>query len=154
MASRISEEKQNKFFRKWDILIYAILALLIVALFLIVFLPTRKSQYTGFRMEYDGKVVLEYDFDKDSMQLDKNYVSYAKESATTYTIWFKNGEDENIIIVDIENRVITCEEANCSLSKDCTHMKISKMGDTIICIPHKLMISPIGKGEIPDPVVG
>lgn len=157
MASKIAQEKENKFFKKWDIVVYAVLILVIVALFLIVFIPKSKDQISAFKMEYNGVQVLEYNFDEDSVRLNPEYVTYEKESQTIYKFTFKESKDSeeyNIIKVDLTYRKITCEDANCSLSKDCTHMKISHMGDTIICIPHKLFITPIGQGEIPDPVIG
>ena len=156
MASKIAQEKENKFFKRWDIVVYAILALVIVALFLIVFIPRSKDQISAFKMEYNGIEVLEYNFDNDSVKMNSDYITFEKESQTI-NITFKESNDSNdynIIKVDLTTRQITCEDANCSLSKDCTHMKISKMGDTIICIPHKLFITPIGKGDIPDPVIG
>ena len=157
MASKIAQEKENKFFKRWDIIVYAILALIIIALFLIVFIPRSKDQIAAFKMEYNGVEVLRYNFDDDSVKLNPEYVTFEKESQTVYKITFKENKDSNdynIIKVNLTMRQITCEDANCSLSKDCTHMKISQMGDTIICIPHKLFITPLGEGEIPDPVIG
>ena len=157
MASKIAQEKENKFFKRWDIIVYAVLALVIIALFLIVFIPRSKDQIAAFKMEYNGIEVLEYNFDNDSIRINPEYITFEKESQTVYKITFKESSDAdeyNIIKVDLTLRQITCEDANCSLSKDCTHMKISKMGDTIICIPHKLFITPIGQTEIPDPVIG
>ena len=157
MVSKIAQEKENKFFRRWDIVVYAVLALIIVALFLIIFIPRSKDQITAFKMEYNGVEVLRYNFDDDSVKLNPEYVTFEKESPTVYKSTFKENKDSNdynIIKVNLTMRQITCEDANCSLSKDCTHMKISQMGDTIICIPHKLFITPLGEGEIPDPVIG
>ena len=157
MAGKILQEKENKFFKRWDILVYAVLVLVIVALFLIVLIPKSKDQLSGFKMEYNGVQVLEYNFDDDSIKYNSDYITFEKESQNIYVITFKENKESdefNIIKVDLDSRQITCEDANCSLSKDCTHMKISKMGDTIICIPHKLFITPTGKSEIPDPVIG
>ena len=157
MKDRIEQEKSNKFFMKWDILIYSILALLIVGLFLGVFLTRDKNEITGFTITYDNAQVLKYDFDNDSLTYAPEYIAVEKVSNTEYKFTFSLNEDKsdyNVIIVNLSNRTIECEDADCSLSKDCTHMKISKMGDTIICVPHKLMITPIGKSEISDPVLG
>ena len=156
-AAKIVQEKENKFFKRGDIIVYVVLALLIVSLFLIVFLPKSKDQISAFKMEYNGIEVLEYNFDSDSYRINPEYVTFEKESQTMYKFTFKEGKDSkeyNIIKVDLTMRQITCEEANCSISKDCTHMKISKMGDTIICIPHRLFITPVGSGEIQDPIIG
>jgi len=157
MKDRIEQEKSNKFFMKWDIVVYAVLVLLIVALFLVVFLTRNKDQLTGFTIQYDNIKVCEYSFDNDSITYDPKYVSLEKISDTEYKFIFHENEDKtrfNIIHVYLNTRTIECEDADCSISKDCTHMRISKMGDTIICVPHKLMITPIGKSEIVDPVLG
>ena len=156
MKDRIAQEKENKIFKKWDIVIYSILALLIIGLFLGVFLTRDKDQISSFTITYDNVQVLEYDFDNDSIIYAPEYISFEKKESA-YIITFKEGKDSNdynTFYVDLTKRQITCSEANCSLSKDCTHMKIEKMGDTIICVPHRLIVSPKGKGEIVDPVIG
>ncbi len=156
-VDRIKQEKENKFFKKWDILIYVILALVIVAIFLSIFLTRSKDQITAFEIKYGDTQVCEYNFDEDSLKYNPEYITFEKVSDTQYKFVFsenKDGTDFNIIYADLTTRTITCEDADCSTSKECTHMKISKMGDTIICIPHALYISPIGESEIKDPVIG
>lgn len=156
-VERIQQEKENKFFRKWDIVVYSVLILIIVAIFLIVFIPKSKDQISAFEIKYGDIQVCEYNFDTDSVTYNPEYITIEKVSQTMYKFTFaenKNGEDYNIIMVDLTNRNITCEDADCSTSKECTHMKITKMGDTIICIPHRLFIAPIGESEIKDPVLG
>ena len=157
MKDRIAQEKENKFFMKWDILVYSILALLIVALFLVVFLTKSNDKLTGFTIQYDNAKVCEYSFENKSITYDPKYISLEKISEDEFKLTFHEEEDKshfNVIHVYISKEIIECEDADCSLSKDCTHMKITKMGDTIICVPHKLMITPIGKSEIVNPVLG
>ncbi|MCR4874775.1 MAG: NusG domain II-containing protein [Clostridia bacterium] len=153
---RIKQEKENKFFKKGDILVYSIIALIIVALFLIVFIPRNNDQITAFVIKYDNIQVCEYNFDTDTITYNQDYIKFEKESQSVYIITFslKDDEDFNIIRVDLTTRNITCEDSDCSHSKDCTHMRISQMGDSIICVPHKLIISPVGESEILDPVIG
>ena len=79
MASKIAQEKENKFFKRWDIIVYAVLALVIVALFLIVFIPRSKDQIAAFKMEYNGIEVLEYNFDNDSIRINPEYITFEKE---------------------------------------------------------------------------
>ena len=155
-VERIKQEKENKFFKKWDIVVYSVIALVIIALFLIVFIPQKHDQITGFVIKYDNIQVCEYNFDSDTITYNSDYIKFEKESQYIYKIIFslKDSEDFNEIKVDLSNRNITCEDSDCSFSKDCTHMRISKMGDNIICVPHKLIISPIGESEIIDPVLG
>ncbi len=157
MASKISQEKENKFFKKWDIVIYSILILLIGVLFLVVFLPKANQDIEAISIEYDGQEILVYKFNEESMQINHDYITFHVEEKGVYVITFKESresDDYNIIKLDANNKVVTCEDANCSLSKDCTHMKITKPGDTIICIPHKLFIRALGNADIPDPVIG
>lgn len=153
---RIKQEKENKFFKKWDIVVYSVIALIIVALFLIVFIPRKNDQISAFVIKYDNTQVCEYNFDTDTITYNQDYIKFEKESQYIYVITFslKGDEDYNIIKVDLTNRNITCEDSDCSHSKDCTHMRISKMGDNIICVPHKLIILPVGESEILDPVIG
>ena len=153
---RIKQEKENKFFKKWDIVVYSVIVLIIVALFLIVFIPQKHDQITAFVIKYDNTQVCEYNFDTDTITYNQDYIKFEKESQYIYVITFslKESEDYNIIRVDLTNRNITCEDSDCSFSKDCTHMRISKMGDNIICVPHKLIILPVGESDISDPVIG
>ena len=45
--AKIKQEKENKIFKRWDILVYAIILVVIAVLFLTVFLAKDKSEIEG-----------------------------------------------------------------------------------------------------------
>jgi len=154
---RIKQEKENKFFKKSDIIVYAVLAVLIVVIFLVIFIPKKSGQLTGIEIKYGDISVCTYNFDTDTLTYSPEYVKPEKLSNTQYKLLFYEKEDYkeyNVIIIDLTKREVKCEDADCSLSKDCVHMKINKVGDNIICVPHKLFITALGNSDIPDPVIG
>ena len=155
MKDRIAEEKENKVFRKWDLVVYGVIILIIIGLFIGVFLTRDKNGVSSIEVQYDGVNIMTYNFDEDSLQYAPEYISVEKVSSSEYRFTFNLDGDYNILHVDLTARTVTCEDANCSFSKDCTTMKITKAGDTIICAPHKLVVIAKGNREdIKEPVIG
>ena len=154
MKDRIAQEKENKMFKRWDLVVYGVIILIIIGLFLAVFLNRNKSVLSQIEIQYNNVNIMTYNFENDSLKYAPEYISVEKVSDKEYKFTFNADGDYNIIHVDVENRIVTCEDANCSFSKDCTTMKITKAGDTIICAPHKLIVIASGGGDMKEPVVG
>ena len=53
----------------------------------------------------------------------------------------------------VENGKAWIEEADCPDGICQHHAPISRTGDSIICLPHRLTVTVIGDGEAPDAVV-
>lgn len=65
------------------------------------------------------------------------------------TIRAKNGDTNTFYI---KNNTVLMSNANCG-DKTCVHTgSISKAGETIVCLPHRLVLSITGKDERPDSV--
>ena len=63
------------------------------------------------------------------------------------------GKSEVLNLIVIENGSVRVEEASCK-GQDCVRMgAISKNGQVIACLPHKLLISVAGGGEAPDAII-
>ncbi len=155
--AKIRQEKENKIFKRWDILVYAIILILIAVLFLTIFLTKDNSRLDGFKVSYDGDVIYTYIFSTKEEQKEDKYIDILERSDSILKIRVHLSDlehDYNIIQVNLQERVITVIDADCSVSKDCTGMKIKSMSDTIICVPHKLIIEPIGNGNIEEPTIG
>ncbi len=61
--------------------------------------------------------------------------------------------DEILNLVVIENGSVRVAEASCK-GRDCVNMgPISKEGQVIACLPHRLLIGIAGAGETPDAVI-
>ena len=155
--AKIRQEKENKIFKRWDILVYAIILILIAVLFLTLFLTKDNSGLDGFKVSYDGDIIYTYNFSTKEEQKEDKYIDILERSDSILKIRVHLSDlehDYNIIQVNLQERVITVIDADCSVSKDCTNMKIKSMSDTIICVPHKLIIEPIGNGKIEEPTIG
>ena len=155
--AKIRQEKENKIFKRWDILVYAIILILIAILFLTIFLTKDNSGLDGFKVSYDGDIIYTYNFSTKEEQKEDKYIDILERSDSILKIRVHLSDlehDYNIIQVNLQERVITVIDADCSVSKDCTSMKIKSMSDTIICVPHKLIIEPIGNGKIEEPTIG
>ena len=155
--AKIKQEKENKIFKRWDILVYAIILVVIAVLFLTVFLTKDKSEIEGFKVSIDGSIVYTYNFDtKEEFIVDKNIqILERTDSNIKIRVHLSDLQsDYNILNVNLQDREIEVLDTDCSVSKDCMSMKIKSMSDTIICVPHKLIVEPIGKGDVKDPSVG
>ena len=76
---------------------------------------------------------------------------YALSEDRTVSVTGEGGELLNLVV--IENGTVRVEEANCK-GQDCVRMgAISKEGEVIACLPHKLLITVTGGKEQPDAVI-
>lgn len=82
------------------------------------------------RIYIDGEIVGEY------------------ELSESYQLEIRSGEnDANTNTMQIENGQVTVTHSNCKDQICVEHWPISKEGETIVCLPHKLVIS-ITSGDI------
>lgn len=58
----------------------------------------------------------------------------------------KNGEYENLLVIKDGKAYVT--EANCRDKICVSHRAVSSTGESIVCLPHKLVISIEAKGEV------
>ncbi len=141
----MTTEVSKKPFHKADIAIYAVLVLLTASLFFVPF--CNKSVEAGFSVYLDGKTVMTANFDEKTLSVvDKTAVTKIGEDE--YEITSEKGY--NVIKIDWDARDVTVTKTDCGTSKECTLMSLKK--GEIICVPHSLVIKPIG--FTPDPTVG
>lgn len=67
------------------------------------------------------------------------------------TFMIQEGETYNNIYVKAGE--VWIEEANCANQVCVHHAPISEVGETIVCIPHKLIIEIIGENQRVDVIV-
>ena len=72
--AKIRQEKENKIFKRWDILVYAIILILIAVLFLTLFLTKDNSGLDGFKVSYDGDIIYTYNFSTKEEQIKVQYI--------------------------------------------------------------------------------
>lgn len=119
--------------KKWDYLIFVFIAMISVACLLYVQSITSEKG-SSVVVEINGEIVKRLDLNID----------------TVYTV--KIGEEYNII--EIKDGKARVTESNCK-DKICVNMPpISKSGQSIICLPHKLVVRIEGDDRNIDGVSG
>ncbi len=106
--------------RKFKNDIILIAALLIFALLIFIIYKTNLKEGNIVKVSIDGETVLSYNL-KDTVK----------------TNIFPNGK--NILV--IKNGEAYIEDADCPDKICVSHRKISKIGQNITCLPHKLVVS-------------
>ena len=132
----------KKYFRLWDIAVYALIAALIVVL---VF-AFQQNSGERFAVYIDGNIVLEYDLESGGYTVfDSERVTAL--SKTEFAISSAYGK--NVLTVDLDKKDAFISDADCA-SKDCKSMKLSSGG--IVCAPHRLTVKYLGGNY--EPTVG
>ncbi|MCD7729215.1 MAG: NusG domain II-containing protein [Clostridia bacterium] len=143
---KIEQIKTNKFFRVWDLVIYAVIAVVIVVLFLSVFLSSDSSPLSGIEVYYDNEIIFTYLFESDSYDIISESNISVEEGEDVLTVYFTTdgGDGHNTIVIDKSAVTVTVTEADCSNRKDCVYTAaIKDNGGVIACTPHKLKIMPM-----------
>lgn len=156
--NKINLIKESKPLVKGDIFIYLFVILVTVLLFIIFVIDVTPTKLEGVVIEKSGQFnseeILYYDFAKDNFNINHKYNENieikTEHNKNSYFVAIKIEEEYNVIVIEKSGKVYV-SDANCSFKKDCTHFKgIVKGGDSIICLPHKLIITGISEGaELP-----
>ena len=124
-----TESKVKKY--RYDIIVIA--AILIFSLGLMLFLFMTKKEGAVVSVEIDGKTVVEYPLDIDG----------------TFSL---NG-GTNVLVIESGKAYLNysdCPDHVCENTG-----KIGFVGETIVCLPHKMVVEIVGEGEAEaDLVVG
>lgn len=153
-ADQIDNIKNIKPFRLADVIVYVVLAVLIVALLMAFCLPKQDSSLRGVEVTLKGEVVAEYYFEDDNLVTAAALDSRREGDRYYLTVNAQSG-GYNLVVIDVTEHKAWVQEADCSSSAECTQMKaITKAGDSIICIPHALVVQGVGDGEAREPISG
>ena len=119
---------KEKFFRKNDIFFVAATLFVAVTVYLTMHM-VYGTEGTSVQIVVDGEVYAEYPLEQDrEIQID-----------------YDKSEGFNVLI--IENGEAVVKEADCP-DKLCVKQKaVSKNGESIVCLPHKLVITIVGGEE-------
>lgn len=100
--------------------IFLVAGILLAALLIFIIFKANLKKGNYVKVIVDKEVKYCYNFNKDA------------------EVVIKDGENVNVLVIENGNAYI--KEANCP-DKICVgHRKISKTGETIICLPHKLVV--------------
>ena len=146
--------KKSRPFKKRDLIIYLIVFALIACLFIFIPLFNSNKKSSGFRVFKNGELVLTYTYNNGA-NVESEYTDYIVINDNYITI-YENQEKThyNVLLVDTAEKSVCVKEANCSSSKDCTHLpKLKNNGGSLICVPHKLTVKAISNGYV-SPTTG
>lgn len=153
-VKKIGQIKESKWFRVWDLIVYGVVAVIIAALFLTVFLARDKSSPNGFKISYDGRDVFAYSFTDDkyeSLSAANIQVEEESEDMLLLTFYTDDGKGYNKIEVNKVKKTVKVTDANCSTHKDCVYTPAIEGGSSaIICPPHSMIITPLGTAKDDD----
>lgn len=149
MIEDIGRARKGKPFRKADLVVYGLIALLVIGLFVAFVFTRTDANATEIIAERNGERVFTYSFADGSLTLNEEYsgiVEYSDlDGGYTITIFTdKKRSAFNTVVIESGGKTYI-SDADCSNRKDCAHMKaIDAGGGTIICVPHGLKIYATG----------
>ena len=139
---KVKAVKADKGFKIWDLLVYAIVALIAVAIFLAVFLTRDSSPLEGVRVYSRGELVFEYVFAKDEYKILGDGAEIAVEDGDgVLTVRVTTEDGYNELCVD-KSGGVKVVSADCK-NKDCVYIpEIRDNSGIIFCSPHGLRVVP------------
>ncbi|MGN1373111.1 MAG: hypothetical protein ACI4VK_03570 [Candidatus Coproplasma sp.] len=148
---KIQQVKNSKWFRVWDLLVYGIILVAVVALIIAVTVNKDTSPLEGVSLSYRGITIYTYEFEKDKSEItlgrEGNVSVGEKDADGSFTVLFTtdDGEGYNSVFINVKERSVKVTASNCSAHKDCVYTaKITNNGSLpIICPIHSLTVSPL-----------
>ena len=150
--------KKSTLFKKADLLIYLLVAL-IIAVTILSFVLFNKKYATGFYVSVKGETFLSYDFETDKYTISQDKSGFIETKLDgefiRFTITLENG-DYNVIAVNKVDKSAYIEDANCP-HKDCVSfspISLGKKNTLIYCSVHDLRIISDGESFYVPPATG
>ncbi|MCM1236817.1 MAG: NusG domain II-containing protein [Ruminococcus flavefaciens] len=138
---KVGQVKADKGFKIWDLVVYGVIAVLVVALFIVVFTTRDTSPLSGVRISVKNEVVYEYDFGKGEISKNGEYAEVLSENSEKLILKITAGGGYNVVEID-KGGAVKVTEADCGKG-DCVFTpQIKDNGGIIYCSPHGLKIVP------------
>ncbi len=144
---KIGQIKDGKWFRIWDAVVYGVIAVIVVALFVAVFLTRDGSPADGVKVTGGGVTVFEYDYKSGKYKVfDSDKITVIADNGSLLELKFipEGGRGYNNIVIDKKNRSVKVTDADCSIRKDCVYTPaVTDNSHIICCPPHSMTIEPL-----------
>jgi hypothetical protein len=159
---KIEQVKLDKGFKIFDIVVYILLALTIVALFIAFVFTKDASQVTSFKISFvkngDRVTVFTYDYDLDSYQIsDEENIQIVSDEGGQIKLYFyvdSSHDKYNYIIIDKSSHSVWVEDGNCH-NLNCKELgKLTTNNQVITCTPHNYMIIEPNDYEVSSDEIG
>ena len=149
---KLQQTKHAAWFKGWDILIYALILLLLLALFLFFVIFPEREQLSGVEILVKNERVFFCDFEEGSYTIEDVSRVRVEESGDLLLVTVTTEEGSNIVSVDTKARRADMTDADCSWSRDCVHMPPieNTASAPVSCIPHGVVVMPVGGDRDPD----
>lgn len=120
----------KSFFTKADLILMA--AIVIIGLGISIFLAAGSHQGNKVEITKDGKLWGTYSLDGE------------------HKITIRDGKELNVVKISGGN--VTMESANCKNQVCVHHSPVSRTGESIVCLPHKIVVSIKGEDNEYDTI--
>ena len=149
---KLEQTKRAAWFKGWDILIYTLILLLLLALFLCFVIFPGRDQLSGIEILVKNERVFFCDFEEGSYTIEDVSRVRVEESGDLLLVTVTTEEGFNIVSVDTKARRADMTDADCSWSRDCVHMPPieNTASAPVSCIPHGVVVMPMGGDRDPD----
>ena len=149
---KLQQTKHAAWFKGWDILIYALILLFLLALFLFFVIFPEREQLSGIEILVKNERVFFCDFEEGSYTIEDVSRVRVEESGDLLLVTVTTEEGSNIVSVDTKARRADMTDADCSWSRDCVHMPPieNTASAPVSCIPHGVVVMPVGGDRDPD----
>lgn len=141
---KIDKIKADKGFKLADLIIYAAIAVIIVAVFLAVFLTRDSGELSGISVSVNDNEIFTYSFSSRKYEvLDDERIGQIEENDEILYIEIFCDKGYNVLKIDIADGVVSISDADCR-GGDCLYQKIENNSGMIYCSPHRLRVVPYG----------
>lgn len=139
---KVAQAKEDKGFTKADLVVYAVLAVLIAVVFLVVFISRDGSPMTGVCIYVKYDAVFSCDFTNGSYEILDDCVSVEEGEGGVLLVRVEAGGGFNLVEIDRNAPSVKVTEADCG-RLDCVYTSaIVDNSGIIYCSPHGLRILP------------
>lgn len=144
---KIDQVIGDKGFRFLDLVVYfCLLAMVAAFFFLASVLSNYPNTFEGIQVLCYGERGFEYRFESDQYLIsDENRIHILSNDREYMEIAIETDHDGyNRLVIDKTDCSVFMADANCSWRKDCTHMQPLRGKGSIFCMPHSVLVLPIG----------
>ena len=129
---------ERSFFKKGDLIVYAV-ALALIAVFTLIAFLCPKNEGNTFSVYYKEEKIF-----SASLSEDADYLFYVTKNGGTVVAFSDNYPDAEYNLLRVRNGAVCVYESSCS-DGTCIYMGAKTWGE-ILCLPHDLRIVVEGEG--------
>ncbi|MBE7087083.1 MAG: hypothetical protein E7369_02135 [Clostridiales bacterium] len=147
-------ETQYVAVRKLDVIVYALVLLAVVCLFSFFVIIPKTEPNSGFKVQVDGKDIFYFYYETNTYRILDGYDVSIENDGSVFFVNVATENGFNLLQVDTDKKEVRIIDSDCSNTHDCVYFApIKDSNGVIVCVPHGLVVTPLGDGFVP-PVAG